>query len=159
MGFQSWKFFVVTDREAWLSHCSVLECQKEVSCYVSFVHMINDFLKRKFPFECENSYYKNTLGRGKKRLAVRIKPSLPFNQIAKAFHSTFSMSAHFEINLLKLWWHQCHLNTCFCFHGDSMLSFSSNEVCQRGIQPTTLSSVTALEHSFYGVFDKEGNKC
>lgn len=48
--------------------------------------MINDFLNRKFPLECENSYW-NTLGKAE-TLAVRIK-SLPFNQIAKVFHSTF----------------------------------------------------------------------
>lgn len=94
-----------------------------------------------------------------KTLAVRIKPPLLFNQGAKAFHSTFSKNANLETNLLKLWWCQCHPNACFCFHGDLMLSFSSNEVRQKGIWRITWSSVIVLERSFYGVFDKEGNKC
>lgn len=70
--------------------------------------------------------FQNTQERGK-RLAARIKFLLPFNQIAKVFHSTFSMNAHFENNLLKLV-APVSFKCLFLFsRGTRFLSLSSNE--------------------------------
>lgn len=52
-------------------------------------------------FHLNAKIYQKTLKRRKTR-ASRIKPLLPFNQIAKVFHSTISISANFENNPLKL---------------------------------------------------------
>lgn len=62
MDFQSWKLFALTEKPN-SANPSVLQCQREVICYMQFIDMLNDFFKRKLSLEFENLFYKKTLAR------------------------------------------------------------------------------------------------